>query len=159
MSDRKNKGLLCLRPVPDLQDLVLDRCDGRRLVSEAKTTFLALISSDFVEWNADGPSPETPETRFGVDDLVAKATFPKILTGSSFFTPNQFIKVNETHPDILSRDGATFFPIEVDGNRFVGVVHIVWGRLTAHVYRFSPSDDLIWDPEERDCRVVRPRVL
>jgi len=148
--------------------VLLPRCGGKRLISEATGVFTGFIDRDFIRYDTNEPGDETPETRCEVYDLVEDADYATMFGSIAdnvetiCLTQDQIITFCENNPDALSPNGVTFFPFKsekkVDEGEpekafFVADVGRFGAKLEAGVGRFE--DDSTWYAEY-GYRVVVP---
>jgi hypothetical protein len=144
------------------QGLVLDACDGTKIIANAKKTFPFGIDSDFAGWKADEPGQPTPATIPNVYEMTKNATFSQMFgflnvdVSKLCFTQHQIIDFVEKYPNWLRNNGyATFFLFKAYGHCFVAGVDVDSDGLYVFVDRFGGGN--VWSADGRH-RVVVPQL-
>lgn len=146
-----------LKLLSEGETLMLDACDGTKILAQAKDVFLSGIDSDFVNWGTDKPGIATAITPVQVHEMVQNATFAQMFgsLGTDLdtlcLTQHQIKNFCKKYPYWLCQDGTTFLLFKVKDLFFVALVYVCSGGLHVYVLRFEGAR--VWDAE------VAPRVV
>ncbi|MFZ4648578.1 MAG: hypothetical protein ACOYMB_02995 [Patescibacteria group bacterium] len=143
--------------------VMIEACDGKTYISEAKNTFKSGIDGDFKNWSLNNKGNATKETLVDIHEIVEDAKFSQIFPSLNsnldklVMTQNQIIRFCEKHPTLLRQEGyATFFLIKENNEYFVVRVIVYSGGLGADVRRLEYG--IVWDGEYRH-RLVVPQLV
>lgn len=133
-----------LKLISGNETLVIDQCDGSRVIADANDVF-DYIDSDFRNWKADEVGQATLDTPVNVCELVKDGTFSDFFSSLTpdmdklCFTQDQIIGFVKKHRDWLRTDGlATFFPFKSHNKFFVARVRFDSdGRLHVSVHELE----------------------
>jgi len=153
-----------LKLIPGAEALVIDQCDGARVIADASDVFTGYIDSDFRGYKADEIGVATPDTPVNVFELTKNGVFSNIFGSFSIdndklcLTQDQIIGFVKKHRNWLREDGyATFFMFKSHNNFFVADVDFNSdGQLSVRVYRLE--NDFVWDAGLR-YRFVVPQLV
>jgi hypothetical protein len=143
------------------ESILIDACDGKETLADAKDVFKSDIDSDFKNWNTNKPSNNTEETAVQVHEIVENSTFVQMF--GSFgtdldklcLTQSQIKNFCKKHSKWLRADGyATLFLFKVDNQFFVVSVCMDSGGLSVYVDHFNK--DYVWSADATH-RLVFPQ--
>jgi len=117
-----------LNLISDGETLIIDKCDGKRIISDA-TEIISYVDSDFRNWKADQVGQATPDMLVSVFEQTKDGTYADIF-GSILnekdrlcLTQDQIIGFVVKYRHWLRTDGyGTFFMFKSNGNHFVARV-------------------------------------
>ncbi len=143
------------------ESIIIDACEGKENLADAKDVFKSGIDSDFKNWNTNKPSKNTEETAVQVHEIVKDSTFVQMFgsLGTDLdklcLTQSQIKNFCKKHSNWLRTDGyATFFLFKVDDLFFFASVDVYSDGLYVSVVRFGFDD--VWDAD-RARRIVVPQ--
>jgi len=132
------------------ESIIIDACEGKENLADAKDVFKSGIDSDFKNWNTNKPEKNTEETAVQVHEIVKNSTFAQMFgsLGTDLdklcLTQSQIKNFCKKHSNWLRTDGcATFFLFKVGDQFFVAGVFVYSGGLGVSVFRFE--SDSVWD--------------
>jgi hypothetical protein len=126
------------------ESILIDACDGKEILADAKDVFKSGIDSDFKNWNTNKPGKNTEETAVQVHEIVKDSTFAQMF--GSFgtdldklcLTQSQIKNFCKKNPNWLRTDGyATFFLFKVGDQFFVAYVYVDSDGFCVDVLRFE----------------------
>lgn len=160
---RKQEEKDILRPIFSGKPIIIDACDGKSTLANAKKVFKSDIDLNFENWGTNEPGIATQETAVRVCELIKDATFVQIFSslGTELdelcLTQHQIISFCENYPDWLCVNGyATLFLFKVSDQYFVVRVHVNSDGLCVNVSRLEHT--YVWSGERRH-RVVSPQLI
>jgi len=143
------------------ESIIIDACEGKETLADAKDVFKSGIDPDFKNWNTNKPSKNTEETAVQVHEIVKDSTSVQMFgsLGTDLdklcLTQSQIKNFCKKHSNWLRTDGyATFFLFKVDNQFFVARVRVDSDGLCVHVFRFE--DDNVWYADNAN-RIVVPQ--
>jgi hypothetical protein len=152
------KADLVTKILADNENLAIEALDGKEFIYGNKNVFRSGIDDDFKNYGLNKAGVATPETALQVRKLVEDATFAKMFTSLTndldklCLTQEQIIRFCVKYPGQLSRSGATFFLLKLNGEYFVASVDVHGDGLYACVNRLE--NDGVWRAEYRRRFVV-----
>lgn len=152
-----------LRLLSSGKSIIIDACDGKLTLANAKEVFKSGIDSDFENWGLNQPTSATEQTVAQVSEMIKDANFAQIFGSlggnldSLCLTQHQIIKFCEKHPTWLRQESyATFFLTKAGDEYFVVSVDVRSGGPEVRVYRLE--DGGVWRAVYRR-RVVSPQLM
>lgn len=131
------------------ETLMIDVCDGKETLAEARDVFQAGVDGDFVKWGLNKESTSTKEAPVEVHQLVKDATFAQMFgsLGTDLdklcLTQHQIKNFCKKYSNWLrTGSNSTFFLFKVADQFFVAGVEVRSDVLRVYVYRFR--DDNVW---------------
>lgn len=154
-----------LRLISGGEALIIDECDGSRIIADAQDIFVH-IDSDFKNWDTRDTFEKesaTKETPAQVYEMEKDGTFPELFGSLSLnpwkvcLTQNQILNFVKKYRDWLRADGCgTFFLFQSKGQFLIVRMGInSFGGLEVDMEQFGCS--LVWHTVYRH-RVVVPQL-
>lgn len=161
----KRKGIennIILKLVSKGQSLIIDSCDGKETLADAKDLFKSGISEDFKKWGTNKPSVSTEDTAVQVSEMVKDATFVQMFgsLGTDLdklcLTQHQIKLFCKKSMGWLRTEGyATFFLFKAEDQFFVANVGVSSDGLGVFMHRLE--DHNVWSAKYAH-RVVVPQL-
>lgn len=145
------------------ESIIIEKCDGTEILTQAEKVFKSGIDSDFKNWKLDKTSKATEKTAVAVHEIIKDSTFVQMF--GSFgtdldklcLTQHQIKSFCKNHSDWLREGGyGTFFLFKDGENFFVASVHVCSDGLSVGVDEFE--DSCVWSAKYLR-RVVVPQQV
>ena len=144
--------------------IIIDACDGKEILADAKDVFKSGIDSNFKNWDLNKTDKDTEETAVQVHKIVKDPTFVQMFgsLGTDLdklcLTQSQIKNFCKKHSNWLRTDGyATFFLFKVGDQFFVADVRVDSDGLCVDVVRFE--DDDVWNADVAHRLVVPQQTV
>lgn len=142
--------------------ILLDACDGKEIITNAKDVFLSGIHGDLKNWNTNKLGIATKETEVRVHEMLQNANFAQMFgfletdLDKLCLTQAQIINFCKKHFSWLRKRGqGTFFLFKVEDQFLVAYVRVCSDVLRMNVYKFMY--DIVWNAMY-EHRLVVPQM-